>query len=80
MIIHGPSDKNWLTDRIQALNELPRDVAGAGDSLLIASILSIACGGNIWEASLLGSLVAAIQVGRVGNTPLTIEELKLELS
>jgi rfaE bifunctional protein kinase chain/domain len=80
LIVHGPSDKNWLTDRISALNELPRDVAGAGDSLLITSALVLACGGNMWEASLLGSLAAAIQVGRVGNTPLTMEELIVLLS
>ena len=80
LMVHGPSDKNWLTDRIGALNNLPRDVAGAGDSLLITSSLVIACGGNMWEAALLGSLAAAIQVGRVGNTPLTIKELILKLS
>ncbi len=65
----------WLTDRIPALNESPKDVAGAGDSLLISSALTIASGGTIWEAALIGSLVAAIQVGRVGNTPLKSEEL-----
>ena len=79
LLIHGPSDEDWLTDRLSALNEFPRDVAGAGDSLLIASSLALVCGGNIWEASLLGSLAAAIQVGRVGNTPLTIKELISEL-
>ena len=80
LIVHSPNDQNWLTDRIGALNDLPRDVAGAGDSLLITSSLVIACGGNMWEASLLGSLAAAIQVGRVGNTPLTMEELILKIS
>ena len=80
LIIHGPDDQHWLTDKINALNKFPRDVAGAGDSLLISSFLAIVCGGNIWEASFIGSLAAAIQVGRLGNTPLTIEELFLELS
>jgi rfaE bifunctional protein kinase chain/domain len=64
-----------LTDRLDALNTAPRDVAGAGDSLLIASALSLACGGTIWEAAYLGSLAAAVQVGRVGNTPLRTKEL-----
>jgi rfaE bifunctional protein kinase chain/domain len=80
LIIHGPDNKNWLTDKITALNELPRDVAGAGDSLLITSILTLACGGDLWEASLLGSLAAAIQVSRVGNTPLKAKEIINELS
>ena len=80
LIIHGLSDNHWINDRIKALNELPRDVAGAGDSLLITTALVLACGGNMWEASLVGSLAAAIQVGRVGNTPLTIDELISGLS
>lgn len=66
---------DMLTDRLDALNTAPRDVAGAGDSLLIASALSLACGGSIWEAAYLGSLAAAVQVGRVGNTPIRTKEL-----
>jgi bifunctional ADP-heptose synthase (sugar kinase/adenylyltransferase) len=82
VLIHagnGDSD-DWLTDRVGALNEAPRDVAGAGDSLLIAGALTLASGGNIWEAACLGSLAAAVQVGRVGNTPLRSEELLRELN
>ena len=72
-------DDSWLTDRVRALNSAPRDVAGAGDSLLISSALTIATGGSIWEATLIGSLAAAIQVGRVGNTPLQSKEIFEEL-
>jgi len=81
LLIHageGGAD-DWLTDRVGALNAAPRDVAGAGDSLLIASALTLASGGNIWEAACLGSLAAAVQVGRVGNTPLRTDELLREL-
>ena len=67
------------TDRINALNSAPKDVSGAGDSLLITSAMTLASGGNIWQAALLGSLAAAIQVGRVGNTPLKTKELLKEL-
>jgi rfaE bifunctional protein kinase chain/domain len=70
---------DWLTDRVGALNAAPRDVAGAGDSLLIASALTLASGGNIWEAACLGSLAAAVQIGRVGNTPLRSKDLLREL-
>ena len=83
LIIHSAEDQRcegWLTDRVSALNAAPRDVAGAGDSLLIVSALTLACGGNIWEAACLGSLAAAVQVGRIGNTPLRKEELLNELS
>jgi len=69
-----------LTDRVDALNAAPKDVAGAGDSLLITSAMTLACGGSIWEAACLGSLAAAVQVGRVGNTPLRSEELIRELA
>jgi len=72
--------EDWLTDRVDALNNAAKDVAGAGDSLLITSAMILACGGNIWEAACLGSLSAAIQVGRVGNSPLTSDELLRELS
>lgn len=81
VIIHSRQDNNdWLTDRVPALNSAPKDVAGAGDSLLIASAMALACGANIWEAACLGSLAAAVQVGRVGNTPLRTEELVREMT
>lgn len=82
LLIHAGSgaDNDWLTDRVSALNTAPKDVAGAGDSLLITSALTLASGGTIWEAACLGSLAAAVQVGRVGNTPIHIDELLRELS
>ena len=76
---HNSECGSWVTDRVGALNTAPRDVAGAGDSLLISSALTKAAGGNIWEAALLGSLSAAIQVGRVGNIPLQVVELLEEI-
>jgi bifunctional ADP-heptose synthase (sugar kinase/adenylyltransferase) len=42
--------------------------------------MSMACGANIWESSLLGSIAASIQVGRIGNTPLQLTELINELN
>jgi len=82
VLIHAGNSNGdgWLTDRVDALNSAPKDVAGAGDSLLIASAMTLASGGNIWEAACLGSLAAAVQVGRVGNTPLRTEELLRELA
>ncbi len=86
LLIHADADSNhssdagnWLTDRVPALNSSPKDVAGAGDSLLIASALTLVAGGTIWESACLGSLAAAIQVGRVGNSPVQRQELFLEL-
>ncbi len=78
LLIHT-GDNPWTTDRIDALNRSPKDVAGAGDSLLMTSALTMAVGGNIWEASLLGSIAAGIQVSRVGNIPLSANEIIREL-
>ena len=69
------SHEKIVTDRISALNSYPRDVAGAGDSMLIVSGMVIASNGNIWEAICLGSIASAIQVGRVGNSPLNSQEM-----
>ena len=69
----------FVTDRLPAFNNAPKDVSGAGDSMLIASALALASGADIWQSAYLGSLAAACQVARVGNTPLTTRELLLEL-
>ena len=80
VLLHARSGKTFETDQIPALNSAPQDVAGAGDCMLVASSLALTVGANLWEAGLLGSLAAAIQVGRVGNTPITQAELLHELS
>ena len=77
VLIHAPSEASdgWLTDQVEALNKFPKDVAGAGDSMLVASALTLAVGGSIWEAACMGSMAAAVQVGRVGNVPITSIDL-----
>ncbi len=82
LLIHpGEGQKGgWVTDRMDALNWAPKDVAGAGDSLLITSAMAMASGSTIWEAACLGSIAAALQVSRVGNAPIRADELMQELS
>lgn len=82
MLVHadGGEAGKFLTDQVPALNAHPKDVAGAGDSLLIASAMAMASGANFWQASCLGSLAAAIQVGRVGNTSVLVSEVFGELN
>jgi hypothetical protein len=41
--------------------------------------MALCVGANIWESAYLGSIVAAIQVSRIGNIPLTKEEIVQEL-
>lgn len=80
VLLHARSGKSFETDQIPALNSAPQDVAGAGDCMLVASSLALTVGANMWQAGLLGSIAAAIQVGRVGNTPITKAELLHELT
>lgn len=80
VLLHARNGKTFETDQIPALNSAPQDVAGAGDCMLVASSLALTVGADMWQAGLLGSLAAAIQVGRVGNTPITQAELLHELS
>ena len=77
LLIHSgkKSSQGWETDRIDALNQTPKDVAGAGDSMLVISAMALSLGCSIWEAAYLGSVAAAIQVGRVGNIPLDETQL-----
>ncbi|MBT4079566.1 MAG: adenylyltransferase/cytidyltransferase family protein [Candidatus Marinimicrobia bacterium] len=77
VLIHasGDGDPEFVTDRIVALNTSPKDVAGAGDSMLITAAMMLRAGGSIWEAALLGSIAASLQVGRLGNQPLQLQEL-----
>lgn len=75
LLVHTRGHSEWVTDRIEALNTQPKDVAGAGDSMLITSAMALASGATVWEAACLGSIAAAVQVGRVGNTPLTLSDL-----
>ena len=64
-----------LTDKIESLNKFPVDVTGAGDSLLIYSTLSHRITKNIWLSSYIGSLAASLQISRIGNQPLKLQEL-----
>lgn len=69
-----------INDRLPALQASARDVAGAGDALLVATSLALATQASIWEASYIGSLASAVQVSRVGNIPLKNKELLKVLS
>ena len=72
--------KSNETDKIPILNNYPKDVVGAGDSLLTLTSLSLAAGATPWEAALLGSIASAIQVSTNGNSPISLEDILLQLS
>jgi rfaE bifunctional protein kinase chain/domain len=80
LIIHAASNKNKIiTDRLSGFNTAPKDITGAGDSLFASSSMALAVGANIWLSTYLGSIAAACQVSRVGNTPLSTQDIELEL-
>jgi bifunctional ADP-heptose synthase (sugar kinase/adenylyltransferase) len=81
LLIHSPVDEtgNFMTDQLPAFNHAPKDVSGAGDSLLCCASMALAAGATIWQAAYLGSLAAGCQVGRIGNLPLRAEELLAQL-
>jgi bifunctional ADP-heptose synthase (sugar kinase/adenylyltransferase) len=47
--------------------------------MLISAGLALISGATIWEAGAIGSVAAAIQVGRIGNLPLSYSELEKQL-
>ena len=66
-------------DRLPAFNSAPKDVAGAGDSFLTCAALALASGADIWRSAYLGSIASACQTARVGNTPLTWNDIQDEI-
>jgi rfaE bifunctional protein kinase chain/domain len=79
--VHSPKAPSHkiITDALPAMNLSPKDVAGAGDSMLTCTAMALVAGANIWQAAFLGSIAAACQVGRVGNRPLSAAEIIEEL-
>ena len=67
------------TDRLPAFTTDPRDVSGAGDCLFTITSMALRAGMSIWEAAYLGSLAAACQASRIGNTPLTWQDMQREI-
>jgi bifunctional ADP-heptose synthase (sugar kinase/adenylyltransferase) len=68
------------TDRLRseyvpALATHSVDPLGAGDALLAVASLTLAVGGSLQAAALLGSLAAAVEVQSIGNVPITNEQL-----
>lgn len=80
LLVWGDKKGIYQADRLPAFNNLPKDPAGAGDSLLISMSMALATGVGIWESAYIGALAAACQVSRVGNTPLTRKDLIAEIN
>jgi rfaE bifunctional protein kinase chain/domain len=71
--------EKFVTDQLPSFNSAPRDVSGAGDSVFACASMALAVGADIWQSGYLGSLAAALQIGRVGNSPLNHQDLIAEI-
>lgn len=80
VLIYNTEKKQLLTDKLPALNNTPKDVSGAGDSMLISSSMALCVGANIWESAYIGSVAAAVQISRIGNVPIKKDEILRELN
>jgi bifunctional ADP-heptose synthase (sugar kinase/adenylyltransferase) len=51
------------------------DPLGCGDALLSAATLTLAAGGSLHAAGFLGSTAAALEAGKIGNHPISIDQI-----
>lgn len=74
-----PEGARLRSEHVPALATDCVDALGAGDALLAAATLTLAAGGSLQAAALIGSLAAAIEVQQVGNEPVTAEQILEQL-
>jgi sugar/nucleoside kinase (ribokinase family) len=73
-------DGRLRSEYVPALSSHTVDPLGCGDSLLATATLTLASGGSLQAAALLGSLAASIQAGSIGNRPIDSDTLVARLS
>ena len=69
------SDGRLRTEYLPSLAARAVDPLGAGDALLAAASLSLAAGASLPVAAYVGSLAAAVAIGRVGNLPVHADDV-----
>jgi rfaE bifunctional protein kinase chain/domain len=69
-IAYDNTGSSPVSESFPALDPNPLDVTGAGDALLSAVAIATAAGWPLMKAAALGTCVSALQVGRIGNTPI----------
>jgi rfaE bifunctional protein kinase chain/domain len=83
---HRPrgADESWerklRSEYLPAFSNHAVDPLGCGDALLSAASLTLAAGGSVQAAGYLGSIAAAFEARRVGNCPITADDLLAGLS
>jgi D-beta-D-heptose 7-phosphate kinase/D-beta-D-heptose 1-phosphate adenosyltransferase len=69
-------ERGGATHQIPAIEQEVYDVAGAGDSVVAAAALGVACGATWSEAGLLANFAGNAKVRKLGVVPVTPEDLR----
>jgi sugar/nucleoside kinase (ribokinase family) len=76
----GDNAEHWQTrlnaQHVPALSPHAVDQLGCGDALLAAATLTLASGGDLVPAALLGSVAAACEAQRLGNAVISAADLR----
>ena len=80
MSLFAHSQTNEAPIHIPPLPRAVYDVTGAGDTVVSALALALACGAPLEQAARLANLAAGIVVGKLGTASVTVEELLHELA
>ena len=72
---HASRSDHYVTEKLPALNITPLDVSGAGDSMLAASAMAFVASQHFHVSFLIGAIVAALQVNKVGNSGISYGDL-----
>lgn len=73
--VAGAAGDRLRSEYLPALATHSVDPLGAGDALLAVASLTLAVGGSLQAAALLGSMAAAVEVQSLGNTPISLDRL-----
>jgi rfaE bifunctional protein kinase chain/domain/rfaE bifunctional protein nucleotidyltransferase chain/domain len=77
----GPTPTDRLrSEYVPALAGHAIDPLGCGDALLATATLALAAGGFLAAAAFLGALAASVEVGEIGNQPITTGRLLTALA
>lgn len=69
-------DNNVLPENLYAPNRKAIDTSGAGDSMFCACSLGLANKLTIWQSTFIASAMACLQVSKIGNDPISMEDLQ----
>jgi rfaE bifunctional protein kinase chain/domain len=76
MVVEGePWERRLRNEYVPTFCPQPADTLGCGDALLATATLTLASGGSVQAAGLLGSAAAAAHASRIGNPPVAADDL-----